>query len=237
MKLFLHQARHELRQIGWGLLVWASAGLYLAFTPTNQRGAPLETVSGMLLMLVSVLLVVLFGGALVAKSVQMDAASDSSAFWRTRPLSPWRLLGIKLSVLIGVFVVLPLIVAAYKASFSTAFLSDLPRSFVGLLALILANAALGAVTKDLGRYLLGVLLLFFASAILQASAHMAQSGANLRYQSRFGAGNMLLEGGFIVLLSLAILIVQYRFRRPWIAYTLVVVGVIGFGLLRRLAIG
>lgn len=237
MKLFLHQAKHELWQIGWGLLVWAAAGLYLAFSPTNRGGAPLESISGMLLMLVSVMLVMLFGGALVAKTVQLDAPYDSSAFWRTRPLSSLRLLGTKLSVLIGIFVVLPLIVAACKTSQSASLWADLPRGFIGLLALVLANAALGAVTKDLGRYLLGILALFFVSTIIQASAHYASRGANLRAQSRAGAGNIFIEGGFIILVSLAILIVQYRFRRPWISYGLVVVGVIGFGLLRRLTLG
>lgn len=237
MKLYFHQAKHEVRQIGWGLLVWAAAGIYLAFFQNLiGRGTGAST-SGMLLTLVSVLLVVLFGGVLVAKTVQLDAPYDSSAFWRTRPLSALRLLGIKLSVLIGVFAVLPLVVAAFKTAKPETLATDLPRGLVSLLALILANAALGSVTKDLGRYLLGILLIFFSSMIFQASALFTARGGNLRIQHRGGTGHFYIEGGFIILVSLAILICQYRFRRPWISYALVGVGVVGFGLLRRFGLG
>lgn len=237
MKLFLHQAKHEVRQIGWGLLVWAAAGLYLTFARGTRGSAPAESIPSLLLMLVSAMLVVLFGGALVAKTVQLDAPYDSSAFWRTRPLSPLRLLAIKLSVLAGLFVVLPVVVAAVKSAKPESILAELPRGFVGLLALLLANAALGAVTKDLGRYLLGVVAIFFGATIFQASAHFGASGGNLRLQQRGGGGNIYVEGGFIILVSLAILVCQYRFRRPWISYALALVGVVGFGLLRRLALG
>lgn len=234
MKLFLHQARHEIRQIGGGLLVWTLAGSYLTFiAPRAGRELP-ESLSTMMLTLVCVMLVMLFGGALVAKSVQLDAPDDSTVFWRTRPLSVGRLLGVKLAVLIGVFVILPCVAALLTGSKSTATVAGSGRFFLSLLALVLASAAIGSVTKDLGRYLLVIVVGFFASVFVQSSYLFSAGGGAARFQARSigAAGNAV--GFFVVLMSLAVLVCQYRFRRPWLSYALVVAGFAGVILLPRL---
>lgn len=237
MKLFLHQAKHEVRQLGWGLLVWAAAGAYLLCSNPEHMNATAESILGVFGMLVSTLLVVMLGGAMVAKSVQLDAPADSSAFWRTRPLPVRRLLAIKLAVHIGIFVVLPVVAMLLKAGKMPVQWRDSLFGLSGLTALILVNAALGSITKDLGRYLVGVLMIFFGFTMSQVVWLKTVRGANAHLRHRGVSANSFIEIGFIIVLTLAILVCQYRYRRPWISYALAAGGVVGFVALRQLLPG
>ena len=168
MNLTAHIIRKDLVHYRWALLVWGLSFLYLAVRPNL---APAGSVAAqdyfqvMALITFAVLCV-----ALIAGFVQDDNPTDSSAHWRTRPISPIRLMSAKLLLLGALFVGLPLLVIWAKNHFgftaSVAYFREYCLIALVLASLTLSFTAAAACTKNVLYCLLLWVGIVFATGTL-----------------------------------------------------------------------
>lgn len=168
MNSTLHLVRKDLHYFRSALIAWIASLVLLAVAP-NARFSGAMNLRDFLQLFGLLMIVVVFVG-LLAGIVQVDHPSDSAAHWRTRPISPWRMLGAKVLLILGVFVVLPLaVIMVSHLAGAASRLHDL-REY-GFVALFLANfalsfAATSACTKNMLFSVLLWLGVVFASGTM-----------------------------------------------------------------------
>jgi len=146
MNLTWHIIRKDLGRFKWLLAVWAALGIYaVAYARIDQLGRGEGDVVGIFAILAFIGLSL----SLIAWIIQEDEVTQPGVFWRTRPISPGRLLLAKLSLIGFLMVLLPTfgISIARPRGFGLEIVSFLATA-------TLLCAAVAASVKDLGRYFL-----------------------------------------------------------------------------------
>ena len=105
MNLTLHIIRKDLRRMAWALAVWAVCGLYLVLS--GKLGAKVGSIYEKM-QIIAMFNYMMLTFALIAGIVQEDGLTESDVFWRTRPTAGRRMLTAKLSLLMPLFVFVPL---------------------------------------------------------------------------------------------------------------------------------
>ena len=231
MKLIVHQMLRDVRMLGWSLVVWLACGLYLLLTKGAFFNA--EQAPQMIVYLICVVLVSALTCTLAAKLVQVDGPMDSCAFWRTRPISPGRLLAAKGLLVTLLFVVTPAVVTVAIERRAGMQLENLPTLLLAWAAIAAFSLAVGACTKDSSRFVLVAILCVVASSALRG-AFLISSVKGLHFQFRTGVVSGQWTAVFCVLIGVAVLLSQYLWRRPAVSYALLAVGVAGSAVLASL---
>ncbi|MBI5422911.1 MAG: hypothetical protein HZA32_02410 [Opitutae bacterium] len=230
MNLFLHQIRHEVRQLGWGLVVWAFAGGCLIFA---GRPSPRDQgVGALFVYAVGSLLVILLSGVLAAKAMQQDHPTESNVFWRTRPVSPGRLLTVKLSLIGFTFVLVPAAVSLFLFRGAAPMNFETVNSTLFLWLTIAAmSAAIGACTKDQGRFVIVAIACLFAYVILKNGVSFFSGGGNTQLGMNFKPARGVASDVFCVALAALVIANQYFRRQERLSRVLLGVGVAGAALI------
>ncbi len=202
MNLTWHILRKDIGRLKWLLVAWAALGAYsLAFAKFGRLGLGEGDVDGILAFMAFVGLSL----SLVAWIVQEDEVTQPGVFWRTRPISPIRLLSAKL-ILIGVVIVLlpslGIAIARPRGLDPTAI------TFLATMALL--GAAVAASVKDLGRYFLVGFLCFllfgeFSRRLVSLGLHRLRVTTSQAH---------VLEAVW-ALAAILVLVVQYRGNGLW----------------------
>lgn len=231
MNLILHIMAKDFRRLRWALALWAGAGV-LAVVGMNVSGPPQSTFES--LGLVAMFQFFGLSIALIAAIVQEDGLTESTAFWRTRPISGGRLLTAKLSLIGVLFVVIPvatgLLVRLANRGAMFARPEDLWQPLLALVAFVLVGTALASCCKDLGRYfLLGALCwLLVGFGTLGFQWVKATLGFTMRVSPmRVSQTRMEWIAVYAGLIAIAVLLNQYRGRRFGVSVGLMVAGVVG----------
>ncbi len=227
MNLILHVMAKDLRRLTWALALWAGAGV-LAVVGMNVSGPPQSTLES--LGLVAMFQFFGLSIALIAAIVQEDGLTESTAFWRTRPISGGRLLLAKLGLIGVLFVVIPvalgLLVRLAKRGAMFARPEDLGQPLLALVALVLVGMALASCCKDLGRYFLLWIVCWMSVGFGTVGFQWVK--ATLGYTvSRVSKMRMEWIAVYVGLVAIAVLLNQYRGRRFGLSVGLIVAGVVG----------
>lgn len=211
MSLTGHIICKDVGRLKWLLLVWVCLGFYVLLTVAGASIGPRFFFLGPVL---GVVAFIALSVALVAWTIQEDEVTQTAAFWRTRPISPGRLLGAKLTFLITFFVVIPLI--GISSGRQVALFSEIA---IMLLTYVLLLAAVASCTKDLGRYFLVVLACYLVFGLI------AGNFANL------GLSRVRISGTLATLLlatwaGSAVLILLNQYYRRSIARSVGIVGAV-----------
>lgn len=225
MNLTFHIIKKDIRRMGWALAVWAACGLYLVI------GAKLSTIDGSIadrLKILSVMIYMIMSLALIVGIVQEDGLTESDVFWRTRPTSSARMITAKLSLLLPLFVLLPvLVVAVTKPAASTLTARDFGYMGLSYLGVTLAFAAFASCSKDLVRGITLGVLSVVVCAIL--GAWLERFGAPLPRGVRLPAQDARAIAALLLCIAMsgAVLANQYFGRRPKLSFGFIGVAVIG----------
>ncbi len=231
MNLVWQIMKKDLRRVAWILGLWAVAGIYL----TAYR--KFAIVQGSLwdnLGVFSLMTFVALTCALIAMIVQEDGLAGSNESWRTRPISPGKLLAAKLGLIFACYVFLPIMVVLLQSLlFETSIsVTGLPYTLPVLAVMVLGCAAMAAVTKDLGRYFLSGLLCIMVSVMLALAMTELieldpQSKANVLH---YGMARLQGVVAIVGLASIIVLANQYFMRRKAVSYVAIAVAVVGTAL-------
>jgi len=226
MNLIVHIMAKDLRRLTWALALWAGAGL-LAIVGTNFGGVPQSTLESLGL----VALVQFFGLsiALVAAIVQEDGLTESTAFWRTRPITGGRLLTAKLCLIGTLFVVIPvamgLLVRLMNRGAMVGNPADVLQPILALVALALAGAALASCCKDMGRYFLFGMLCWMLVGFGTVGFQWVK--VTLGFTARVSKMRLEWIAVYGGLVAIAVLLNQYRGGRYAVSIGLIGAGVVG----------
>ena len=243
MRLLLHQAMKDLRAQRWFVSAWAAVllaaalieGLKLDVTLAGVRDRGRYPAAGVFFLIALTMSREVLGWLLAVRIVHADPVGDTNAFWRTRPLSTTMLMASKLGLLAVLFFVFPGLVASVVFLANNVALDQLPRCIVEWwmfdAVLLLPFVLLATLTRDLARIGLAAIVGAAAWLWLVGSATL-----NAEMTDMFGSPwasvyrTMALTtasfGLAIVVLSLSLIVWQYRKRRTavtaWAALAAVV---------------
>lgn len=225
MNLTWHIVKKDLQRFRWAIAIWAVSFLYYQLRFKLDFRSPVtmtDTPVGVYLLLLSLITFGVLSVAMIVGVVQEDNLVESTVHWRTRPISPARLLAAKL-LLIGVlFVILPQFVAWLinrpGPLDSTRAFKEMGFAALAAAGLSLSFAAAAACTKDLGRCMLAWLAVVVAAFLL---AHWL--GKIVPPLDRLTANQLIAPKGLAILslgagVGLAVLCSQYLLR--WLALSL-----------------
>lgn len=229
MNLTFHIIKKDLRRMSWALAVWAACGLYL------MLGAKLSIVDGSIadrLRIISIFVFAVMSFALVSGIVQEDGLTESDVFWRTRPTSAARLIAAKLSLLLPLFVLVPIfVIAVNKSSVTTLTLRDFGYMGLSLLAVTLSCAAFASCSKDLVRCVtlavLSVLVCSVLGSWLERYGTRLPRGVRVPAQGAKAVAALLL----CIAMSSAVLANQYFGKRLKLSFGFIGAAVIGAALI------
>lgn len=228
MNLIFHIIKKDLRRMAWVLMTWVVAGGYLI---TYRK---MEIVQRSMWDNIGIVSLFLFGAltlVLIAGIVQEDGLTEGAEYWRTRPISPGRLLTAKLGLILPLFVVLPLLIVVVQSSLMengpTLRGSDYAVPF--LIVMVLACMAVASCTKDLGRYFLfGVLCLFVPPMLASWLKNLFPGEAVSKMQEvAIDTGSFRAMVIWVGVMAMAVILNQYSTRRTRISIGMLGVTVLG----------
>jgi hypothetical protein len=243
MNLIWHIFKKDFRCLGLPILLWVLSGfiyMIMMIPLRNHLGVP-SSIVVWLVVVTSISFAVWFF-ALVAGVVQEDNLIDSTVFWRTRPISPGRLLAAKSMFIVGLLVVVPLvgfiILRGFLPlnSYGPVNWHNWRWSFAGLLSAALFNGGLAACTKNFRQFMLAV----FLSGLVYTVIHSWLDYATIVRNVKNDAGHFrALE--FIDMLSLAVIglggvfamLNQYLTRRRVVTVILLSAAVLGTAVIQE----
>lgn len=233
MKLTWHIMKKDLTRLRWELAVWTGCLACLSLNAKRTIGE--MTTMPLLLVMISSMMWVVLSVVIVAGIVQEDSLVASSVFWRTRPLSPARLLGAKLLLICGLFVVLPLFGISFSAALdahkSEAFLQGIWRGGLFFSSASLLVAATASCTKNLGHCALAWLGSWIMVVATVALGSRLMSISPWLDRSRMDSDKMMTIFAVGVLVGVAVLCSQYLLRRRGLSIALLCGGSVGLGLI------
>jgi hypothetical protein len=222
MNFVIHQARTDLWRLRRWLLLWAlllaavTVGAALEIDMVaGGREAARRVLSAQTLLLNAL---AVLGWVLAARIVHADPLDGTTAFWVTRPISPWRLLWAKVGSIVALFVAIPAAAAAATAAANGAAGGALARfvlefAFVNLVFL-LAVVLLASLTRDVARLVLAGIVAAIAWVTLHVLIISFASAGRATLQQVLVRHSALLVGGLVFCFgSLGVAANQYTSRR------------------------
>lgn len=220
MSEFLALVRKDLTRLALPLSLWAASGLYVAVVQVT--GAPGSSAKDHLQVL-ALIMFLLLAVVIIGWAVQDDSARAPDAFWRSRPIPPELMVGAKLALLTGMFVILPVVVIHLGELIAAGFfrrLDRLPQVMGFFTCLVIACAAIAACTRNLGEYLLGGLLAVVVTVKLgsffETLSPIDEATAFRSSRSQFAVAVALCGFG-----GLIALVLQYRLNRLPLTLTVI----------------
>lgn len=229
--LVWHVARKDLYRGRVPLALWALSGTYLAVSPlvTVAAGSWGDYLGIFALLMFLPLMLML-----TASIVQEDGPMESTVFWRTRPISPAKLLAAKLGVLGALFVVVPVLVhgaLVFAGVVSVQRSSTVPQMITMLTCVLLGGVAVAACTKDLVRFFLTGLVALLATGFLGAFLQRIGPAPSLASHRGNGDSKLFAMVIFWAFCSVAIIYLQYFKRARWLSFALIGLAVVGASLI------
>ncbi len=234
MNLTFHIIKKDLRRMVWALAVWATCGVYLVIS--SKFGAQTMSVWDNL-KIVAIFSYAMLSFALVAGIVQEDGLTESDVFWRTRPTSARRMLTAKLSLLVTLFLVVPLgtiFLSKYADSGKLELtFRDICYIVLMVMSLMLSSAAIASCTKDLVRYVLIGALCLIACTVLSAFLSRYTTPLPLKMRSTVGMARAVAVALLCLGISMLVIANQYlgRSKRLEVSQGLLAAAVIGSALI------
>ena len=244
MNQALHFMKKDARRLRWATLVWiliavANAGLMVARPAFELQGFGVAMVFGQLTGLVSLIELVMMV-LIVSWLVHEDPAVNREAFWLTRPIDPRRLSLAKIAAASAVLICVPLVaqltvmrifgLTGYDMARAT------PPSLLSQTAWVMTLMAAAALTPSLSRYavaLVGVAAAFvlLTSTMIAAAVLSGDITAPTGRPEVLDPLPALIAATAAIALCVAIVFVEYRYRRVKWGAALVVVGILMIVLL------
>ncbi len=233
MNLTLHLIRKDLFHFRWALLVWGASFAYLLLQANL-------TLTGSVTLrdyfqFVALLLFGLLSVGLIAEVMQEDHPNDSSGFWRTRPISPIRLLTAKLLLIGFLFIGLPLLAVWLKNRAPALQTVQSVREYCLIVlvlgSLVLSFAAAAVCTKSGAHSLLLWVTLIFSTATLAEFLGRFLPVLNRQMTAQMNSHTALAILFFSVVVSLAVILNQYLKRQLAVSIILMVTGVVSTALI------
>lgn len=227
MKLTWHIIKKDLLQYRWSLAFWLAcfAYIFLFQERIDFQGNP-ELKS--YFRLTSLMTILVFSGAMLISIVQQDPPMGASVFWRTRPISPGRMLVAKLCLLGALFVGVPLLIMLLGGWLQKLVLLHTLREYA-LMILVLGSitlslAAAAACTKNIAyATLLWVGAVFGGGTLADLLGRfLPELPVQLSMQLNMNRVITLLV--ISVVFSLATILNQYLHRRLSVTIALLVIG-------------
>ena len=230
MRLLLHQAMKDLRAERWFVAAWAAIllavalieGLKIDLTITRTGARGTEAVAAAFLLIALTISRGVLGWLLAVRIVHADPVGDTNAFWLTRPLSRTMLMASKLGLLAVLFFVLPGLAAAVVFLANNVAPDRLPRCIVEWwmfdAVLLLPFVLLATLTRDMARIGLAATAgaaawLFLVGFATFTHGVLEMTGNAWVPVYRTMALTTASFGVAIAVLSLALIVWQYRTRR------------------------
>jgi hypothetical protein len=171
MSLIWHLAWKDLRRLALPIAVWIGflAAFTLGFASVRPPAVPLPTSNSIMWVsrisgsfMIADILTSFLAAVLAARWAQEDATRETTAFWRTRPISGPRLFVAKIMAIAIGLILLPAVALALVwagQGFSGREISAAAAEFtVEQLLVVIPAFALGTATPNLGRFLLFAVL-------------------------------------------------------------------------------
>jgi multisubunit Na+/H+ antiporter MnhG subunit len=232
MNLTAHIIRKDLVRFRWALLVWGLSFLYL-FARPNLTLAGSPNLQDYFQLIAIITFAVLCVG-LISGVVQEDPPADSSAQWRTRPISPLRMMGAKLLLLGVLFIVVPVVAVGVRHVFDRGHAlhdaSEYGLEGLVLAALVCSLAAAAACTKNVVHCMALWLGLIFATGTLAELLGRFSPVISRQMAMQLNTKVALTILGFSVLVGLAVVVNQYLKRRMSVSIGLLIGGSVGSAL-------
>jgi len=232
MNLIWHIIKKDLRRMMWILLTWAASGAYLIFYKNSQ----IQDLSlGDNLGIVALMTHAALNFALIAAIVQEDGLTQDNEFWRTRPISPGRLLMAKLGLILPTFVgLLGLVILVQTWLFLSRFdHSDLFYIVPALTVVVLCCTAMASCTRNLGAFILGGVLCVMGVTMigpwLVNMLHIAP--LPVEEMIRVTMSKISVTFGLSGAAAIALLLNQYITRRTTVSYGIVIATVTSIPLI------
>lgn len=225
MNLVWHIIKKDIRRVSWVFVMWAVTGGYLIgygkFTVIDRS---IWDNLGIVSLLTHIALTL----ALIAAIVQEDGLTQDNEFWRTRPISPGRVLAAKLGLILVCFAAVPIgLIVWLHPSFDRG---DLVYVVPIVTIMALCCMAVASCTKDLGRYFLGGVICVMTVAMLETllSAWFGpQQMPKLNDMYRFETTRTFATFGFCGIAAVALLLNQYFTRRTAVSIGIALVAIVG----------
>jgi hypothetical protein len=229
MNLTWQIIKKDLFHYRWALAAWLGMFVYLVFLQSSTGWWTSSQQD--YFRFFAILMLVVLSVALQAGIVQQDHPTDSAAFWRTRPISPGRLLMAKLTVLAGLFIAVPVLAVLVKHQADGLKTVDRPSEY-GLMILVLATvtlsyAAAAACTKTTVQSLALWVCLIFAAGSFASLLSDHEPTVSRKFVNQLTQAKVLSILGFSVVAALAVIANQYLRRRTAVSIALFVVGCMG----------
>lgn len=225
MSEILHLVRKDLRRLWLPLTLLATCGT----TALSLSVADLSTHPELARVLsFSAAFFFLLGIVTIGWLVQEDSARDASAFWRSRPIAPSRLIGAKLT-LVGSAITLTILLI-----YLTGGTSSRKETLMMVLSIVstgLACVAVAAITRNLGEYIL-IGALFAVAADGTAVMLRAIWPYSVPAKRLLNDSHSVVGAAVWIALSAAVLLVQYRTRRTGLSATLLGCAVLGTAIVK-----
>jgi hypothetical protein len=158
----------------------------------------------------------LLGIVTIGWLVQEDSARDARAFWRSRPISPGRLIGAKLTLVGGVIALTILLI--YLTG-GTSSQKETLMMILSIASVTLACVAVAAITRNVGEYLIiGALFAVAGDGI--AVLLRAMWPYSVPAKRLLNDSHSVVSAVVWITLGAAALLVQYRTRRTGLSATL-----------------
>lgn len=231
MKLTWHIIKKDLTRTGYILGIWAFTGLYLlVYRKLNFIGGTAWDNLG----IICVFTFIGLSLALIPAIIQEDGLTETNVFWRTKPISPARLLTAKLGLVLSLFALLPFLGFVIRTWFGDGHPSNWDEVWkVGfsLSVIVLSLAAVASATKDMGRHFLCLILCVFAGGVLVTA--LERYAPDLVPPLRWTVRESKMVAGFALcgLVAAGILYNQYCRRRLAVTITLMALSIVGCGLI------
>ena len=235
MNLTWHIVKKDLLRFRWAIAIWAVSFLsyQLNLDPVLKSRAA-EVADYTLrdyLFLFSIITYWVLSVAMIVGVVQEDNLVESTVCWRTRPISPARLLVAKLLLVEVLFVVIPLCVGwlmNWPARLTSAgILREFCFPLLMAIGLSLSFAATAACTKDLGRCMFTWLAVVATAFLLTYLMSKIFPALDRHTASRLIAPKLLIICGISTVIGLAVLSSQYLLRRLAFSIALLASGALG----------
>ncbi|MCP4147794.1 MAG: hypothetical protein GY757_08580 [bacterium] len=228
---WLLQIKKDIRYLKYPIALWFAILLvyYVLFTlPTTMEQSP-GRISLFIFVIFAIFIKQGLTVILVPVAVQSDPVVGSSAPWLTRPISRLKLFSAKMTLLLGLFLVLPLLGEFLRLWFSGLNMMYMPYALlekaVEQLVFILPLILLAVLTRNITRYFLAaalplllLLLIYFSS---QFREYLYGSlDANLP------ASKLLVIKLFIILVAAIAILYQYHSRKTIHTAIIALLGII-----------
>jgi len=237
MKLTWHVIKKDLYQFRWSLVLWLSCFTYLVFFQ-ERVGTLVNTESKGYLQLLSMLIMVVLSCAMLISIIQQDHPVDSSAFWRTRPISAHRLVAAKLLLLFALFVGIPFLTVLLWVWTQDLVRLNSVREYslmvLVLSSLVLSLAAAAACTRNIAYALLLWLGAIFGSGTLADILGHFLPKLTLQLSQQMNMNRILTVLALSMAFNLAIILNQYLRRRLSVSAILIVAGNVSIVLVATL---